>query len=63
MSQEIAIPQEIERDMFRAAVDALGRGCVREYYDQMIVSDLRWAYRLGYEAGQNAPKKRTEATK
>lgn len=58
-SIEIEIPQDVEREMYRTAVETIGTGYVRDYYDQVMVSDLRWAYRLGYEAGKKAvPRKK-----
>jgi hypothetical protein len=57
-AKEVKIPEDVERGMLRAAVGILGEGYTPDYYDQMIVSELRWAYRLGYEAGRASKERK-----
>ena len=48
---EFKIPPAVEREFFSIAVELLGAGYTKEYYEQTVVSELRTAFRLGMHFG------------
>jgi hypothetical protein len=54
---EIKILQAVETGFFQDAVESLGVGYVRDYYDQNFVTYLHRAYRQAFEDGtKSSPK-------
>jgi hypothetical protein len=58
--ENMKIPKETESSMLQVAVEILGRGYVPGLLVIVFVSELRWAYELGYNAAKAEAKKKVK---